>query len=65
MKYGLLVLWLAVFAGLQASAQIPKAPLKKEGAGPYAQLILRGGILINGTGTPAYGPVDIIVENNR
>lgn len=47
------------------SAQVKKAPLAKEGEGPYTQLILRGGILINGTGTPAYGPVDIVVENNH
>lgn len=50
---------------ITVSAQIQKAPLAKEGDGPYTQLILRGGILVNGTGTPAYGPVDIVVENNR
>ncbi|HEX8331981.1 MAG TPA: amidohydrolase family protein [Segetibacter sp.] len=46
-------------------AQITKAPEKKEGEGPYSQLIIRGVTLINGTGAPPFGPVDIVVENNR
>lgn len=45
--------------------QITPSPLKQEGIGPYSQLILRSAMLINGTGSPAYGPVDIIIENNR
>jgi imidazolonepropionase-like amidohydrolase len=46
-------------------AQIQKAPEKKEGDGPWNQLIIRGVTLINGTGAPPYGPVDIVVEKNR
>ena len=46
-------------------AQIPKAPGRKEGEGPWAQLIIRGVTLINGTGAPPIGPVDIVVEKNR
>ena len=46
-------------------AQIAKAPEKKEGDGPFTQLIIRGVTLINGTGAPPFGPVDIVVENNR
>jgi hypothetical protein len=46
-------------------AQIPKAPEVKEGGGPYTQLIIRGVTLINGTGAPPAGPVDIVIENNR
>jgi hypothetical protein len=46
-------------------AQIAKAPDRKEGEGPWPQLILRGATLINGTGAPAIGPVDIVIENNR
>lgn len=46
-------------------AQIPKAPEVKEGDGPYTQLIIRGVTLINGTGAPPSGPVDIVIENNR
>ena len=36
-----------------------------EGEGPYSRLIIRGAILIDGTGAPPRGPVDIVVENNR
>jgi hypothetical protein len=46
-------------------AQITKAPEVKEGMGPYTQLIIRGVTLINGTGAPPLGPVDIVVEQNR
>ena len=47
------------------TAQIPKAPEKKEGSGPYTQLIIRGVTLVNGTGAPPLGPVDIVIEKNR
>ncbi|CAN5176452.1 hypothetical protein BH11BAC5_BH11BAC5_26520 [soil metagenome] len=47
------------------TAQIAKAPLVKEGEGPWTQLIIRGVTLINSTGAPPIGPVDIVVENNR
>lgn len=47
------------------TAQITKAPEKKEGAGPYTQLIIRGVTLVNGTGAPPIGPVDIVIEKNR
>ena len=46
-------------------AQITPSPIKKEGDGPYSQLILRGVTVINGTGSPAYGPVDLVVEKNK
>jgi imidazolonepropionase-like amidohydrolase len=36
-----------------------------EGEGPYSRLIIRGAIVIDGTGAPPRGPVDIVVENNR
>ncbi len=50
-----------------ALAQITPAPVRKAGEGidPFPQLIIRGVTLINGTGSPALGPVDIVVENNR
>lgn len=53
------------FVFISVNAQIPKAPDRKEGEGPWPQLILRGATLINGTGAPAIGPVDIVIENNR
>ena len=45
-------------------AQVKKAPTRAEGDGPYPQLIIRGVTLINSTGAPPTGPVDIVVENN-
>jgi hypothetical protein len=48
-----------------SQAQIQPSPEKKEGDGPYTQLIIRGVTLINGTGAPPNGPVDIVIENNR
>lgn len=46
-------------------AQVQKAPEIKEGEGPFTQLIIRGAIMINGTGAPPTGPVDIVIEQNR
>jgi len=68
--------WLAVSALLAlavgaVSAQeddkppIPKAPPRAEGEGPWKRLVLRGATLINGTGAPPQGPVDIVIEGNR
>jgi hypothetical protein len=50
---------------ITGSAQVPKAPDRKEGDGPYTQLIIRGVTLINGTGAPPVGPVDIVIEQNK
>ena len=44
---------------------IPRAPDRSEGMGPYPGLILRGVTLIDGTGSPPVGPVDIVIKNNR
>ncbi len=54
-----------VFLGAQPnSKEVPKAPPRAEGEGPYPGLILRGGILIDGTGAPPIGPVDIVIRQN-
>ncbi|MEW5982296.1 MAG: amidohydrolase [Acidobacteriota bacterium] len=47
--------------------QLVPAPARQagEGAGPFKTLVIRGAILIDGTGAPPRGPVDIIVEQNR
>lgn len=55
-----LVTWLS-----STFAQIAKAPVVKDGDGQYDQLIIRGVTLINGTGAPPSGPVDIVIEKNR
>lgn len=46
-------------------AQIEKAPARHEGDGPFGRLIVRGVTLVNSTGAPPIGPVDIVVEKNR
>jgi imidazolonepropionase-like amidohydrolase len=43
---------------------IAPAPARAEGEGPWKRLILRGATLIDGTGAPPVGPVDIVVEGN-
>lgn len=48
-----------------AAQPIAKAPEVKEGKGPYPQLIIRGVTVINGTGAPPQGPMDIVIEGNR
>lgn len=62
------LLLIAVICGLfsaTVNAQIEPAPPRTEGDGQYGRLILRGVILIDGTGAPPIGPVDIVVEKNR
>ena len=56
----------SVFA--QKSIDVPMPPPvaeRDEGSGPYDRLILRGAYMVDGTGAPAQGPVDIVVENDR
>ena len=57
----LLMLWLSLYV----QAQTIKAPEIKEGEGPWPQLIIRGVMLVDGTGAPPVGPVDVIVRQNR
>ncbi len=59
-----LLLVISAFSVIAQEA-IKKAPEIKEGDGPYTQLIIRGITLIDGTGAPPVGPVDIVVKQNR
>src|SRR5262245_8862873 len=36
-----------------------------EGRGPFPQLTIRGVMVIDGTGAPPYGPMDVTIANNR
>src|SRR5579862_9748585 len=40
-------------------------PQRSEGTGPFKRLILRGAYMIDGTGAPARGPIDLVVERDR
>jgi hypothetical protein len=48
-----------------AKDEVAAAPARHEGEGPYSQLILRGVTVITGTGSPAFGPADVVIEGNR
>lgn len=65
MKYVISYLAVASFAVTLAQSPVAKAPEVKEGEGPFPQLIIRGVTLIDGTGAPPIGPVDIVVRQNR
>jgi imidazolonepropionase-like amidohydrolase len=51
----------------QPRDELTPAPARRadEGKGPFKTLAIRGAMLIDGTGAPPRGPVDIIVEQNR
>jgi len=65
----LLLAILTLPAGVLAQGDAPEsiqpAPPRAEGDGPYDRLILRGATLIDGTGAPPVGPVDVVIEGNR
>jgi cytosine/adenosine deaminase-related metal-dependent hydrolase len=54
-----------LLAALPATAQVPDAPDRTRGDGPYDRLVIRGATLIDGTGAPPRGPVDIVIEGDR
>jgi hypothetical protein len=51
----------------QAQQGIIPAPARKagEGLGPFKRLVIRGVMVIDGTGAPPAGPMDVVVEGNR
>ena len=53
-----------ILSFVHAQGPVEESPLIKEGEGPYDQLIIRGATLINSTGAPPIGPVDIVIEQN-
>jgi hypothetical protein len=79
MKPGRIALALAAAAMLlspapmvQAQEQAQPARMERvpdrqpgEGAGPFRRLVIRGAMLIDGSGAPPMGPVDIVVAGNR
>jgi imidazolonepropionase-like amidohydrolase len=64
MKRAFLVLFIAATLSAQ---QVPYAPDRRvdEGEGPFPRLIIRGATVVDGTGAPPMGPVDIVIEGNR
>ena len=50
--------------GLRPPEPAPDRP-PGEGQGPFERFVLRAATLIDGTGAPPIGPVDIVIENDR
>ena len=61
----ILMVSIVMIQAQETPRSIPKAPDRSEGMGPYPGLILRGVTLIDGSGSPPIGPVDIVIKNNR
>lgn len=57
------ILFLSITTLLQAQPQDP--PERTIGKGPFDRLIIRGVMLVDGTGSPPRGPVDVVVEDNH
>ncbi len=64
MKKFILTILLSI-SSMTIAAPGEEAPDRTSGEGPFKRLILRGGIMVNGEGAPARGPVDIVIENDR
>lgn len=60
-----LVATILTITATTAVAQMSDAPNRAEGEGPFERLIIRGVNLIDGTGSPMMGPVDIVITGNR
>jgi len=43
----------------------PRRAGAEEGIGPFTRLVIRGVTVIDGTGGPPFGPMDIVIEGNR
>jgi cytosine/adenosine deaminase-related metal-dependent hydrolase len=61
----LLLLTGILFFQVSWAQEMARSPQFQEGEGPFTQLIIRGATVINGTGAPARGPVDVVVEKDR
>ena len=49
----------------QHGGQVAHSPDRTDGEGPFERLIIRGVTMIDGTGAPPVGPMDIVIEGNR
>ncbi|MDA0327879.1 MAG: amidohydrolase family protein [Gemmatimonadetes bacterium] len=68
-RVGLAIATMLAFAGVaeaqQGGMEVTTPRQTDEGDGPHERLILRGAIVIDGTGAPPQGPMDIVIENDR
>jgi imidazolonepropionase-like amidohydrolase len=64
----LTIMLAAALAAVSLSAQqMPPTPARQagDGEGPFDRMVIRGVTVIDGTGAPPRGPMDIVVQNNR
>lgn len=54
-------------ARIDAQAGLNAAPARRpnEGAGPFNRMVIRNVMIIDGTGAPPFGPMNVIVSGNR
>jgi cytosine/adenosine deaminase-related metal-dependent hydrolase len=54
-------------AAQEGGARMERVPDRQpgEGAGPFRRLVIRSAMLIDGSGAPPRGPVDIVIAGNR
>jgi len=66
-KLAAVLIGCSAMAPMVQAAQMERVPDRRpgEGEGPYPKLVIRGAMLVDGTGAPPMGPVDIVVEGNR
>lgn len=64
----------SLFAALPVASAAPASsgaavadviPARTEGIGPFKRVVLRNVNMVDGTGAPAQGPFDIVIENDR
>lgn len=57
---------LATVVATQPAERMVPAPARgSQGDGPFDRLILRGAMVVDGTGAPPFGPTDIVIAGNR
>ena len=68
MKQPIITFFIALFSiSCYSQTVLNPAPDRKdgEGEGPFERLIIRGATIIDGTGAPPAGPMDLVIEGNR
>ena len=56
---------ISVGRAMSGGKEKPRATRRDRGVGPFGRLVLRGATVIDGTGAPPIGPVDIVIERDR
>ena len=51
--------------GRKGLGQLRPSTTRDRGDGPFGRLVLRGAMVIDGTGAPPWGPADIVIEGDR